>query len=433
MDQVPATPEQPEGTNVLQRMEQSNIFQGVTITAVLLNTHLLAMEAEAEDPGAAQWEHLDQAFLTFFVCEISFRLAAYRCEFFRNKEWKWNTFDLTIVALGVLDQWVMPLLEADSSQKMAKLIMIFRVLRVLRVLRAFRLFRQFKKLKILARGLLDSLQSVFWVALLFALVIFSYAIVITKLAGKNWQQFDAGEDQEVVKDKFGTIPKSMETLFIFLTCDDWSTPARIVNKKMPYMQFVWVTYIVLGVFTLLSLLTGLMADKMNEERTREEENEAAEKADKLELFLDNLKVMFDKADTSGDAMVDVDEFKEMLCNRKVAKKMQECGLPAIRAQETSEIFQAMDRDRDGQLPWEEFRDGLIQLSKPFTSKDIMWLESSILKLDRMLAQHDASGHCIDWDHRLDRVHAHATLISERLAFLERSLSGFFDRVGYRPA
>merc|ERR1719464_2326851 len=123
----------------------------------------------------------------------------------------------------------------------------------------------------------------------------------------------------------------------------------------------------------------------------------------------------------------------MISNRKIAKKMQECGIPVMKPAETGEVFDAMDRQFRGELGWEEFRDGLIQLSKPFTSKDILWLESSVLQLDKQLIDHQASGECIDWDHRIDRVHAHARLISERLSLLESNLKEFFKRVGYQPA
>merc|ERR1712217_126233 len=130
------------------------------------------------------------------------------------------------------------------------------------------------------------------------------------------------------------------------------------------------------------------------------------------------------------ALVDASEFEEMIGNKKIGKKMQECGIPVMKPSEIREVFNAMDTDFSGQLAWDEFRDGLVQLSKPFTSKDIMWLESTVMQLDKMLAEHSTSAECIDWDTRIDKVHAHARLISERLSLLEVTLKDFFARVGH---
>mmetsp|Transcript_65150 Transcript_65150/g.201664 ORF Transcript_65150/g.201664 Transcript_65150/m.201664 type:complete len:432 (-) Transcript_65150:78-1373(-) len=417
--------------STLERIETSRIFQYVVIGVILLNTLLLSWEANSRDANLLPvFDVLDSIMLVFFVCEICFRLIVYRCNFFREpKERWWNIFDFTVVAIGVLDAWIMrPLLGTQGQQ----LFLFFRFTRILRVLRAFRLFKEFKKLRILARGLVESLNSVGWVAFMFLLVMFVYAIVITSLAGKNYADFDDPDERKIVKEKFGTILSSMETLFLFLTCDDWSTSARIVNKKYPLMEFVWISYIVIGAFTLLSLLTGLMADKMNQVRTEEEEKEAKEKAVLLEDFIEELKVMFDKADSSGDARVSPDEFEKMVCKRHCAEKLTDWGVPIMKAGEARQVFDALDRDGDQSLTWDEFRDGLLQLSRPFSAKDVMWLEGHVFKLDAALREKAGQNPGLAWDMRLNKVHAKATFVSERLGILERDLEEFFSHVGFQP-
>merc|ERR1712225_154940 len=101
------------------------------------------------------------------------------------------------------------------------------------------------------------------------------AIYITDLVGIDDapEQF---EDPEAIRLWFGSTLRSMNTLFIFLTFDDWSTAARMVNKVHPWMEIFWMAYILFGAFTLLSVLTGLMADCMNAARQEELDEELDE-------------------------------------------------------------------------------------------------------------------------------------------------------------
>jgi len=418
----------------LQRIEQSRWFQFTVMGMILLNTFLMAEEAnipeDKRDVGQLfLFQALNNVFLVFFLFEIAIRLSVYRCAFFMNKDWGWNWFDFTIVFFSALDQWVLRSLETSN-----RLSLFLRVLRMVRIVRAFRLFKHFRQLNILATGLIQSLQSVVWVGVLFLLVMFVYAILITRLVGKNAKEdFDDPEHQEMIVKKFGTIPSSMATLFIFLSCDDWSAPARLINKKYPWMQLVWMSYIIIGAFTLLSLLTGLMADKMNQVRTEEEESENKAKASKMVDFMKELKVAFDRADTSGDAMVDLDEFHQMLSDRSISEKLQEWGFPELRAGQARDVFNALDRDTDGHLSWNEFRDGILQLSRPSTSKDIMWLEARVFRIDRNFREYPNANPGLLWDHQVNRVHARAALISERLDLLQHELAAFFKSAGYDPS
>jgi len=404
----------------MERFEQGTPFQSVVITMILLNT--LAMGIEADFPDASCWGSVDLAFLMFFTIEICVRLAAYRLMFFCNQDWAWNVFDFTLVGLGLASTFFI-----DSSGHM---VTVLRTFRLLRVLRAFRIFSKFKKLRILADGLIASLHSVGWIALLFLLVMFVYAISITNLAGKRWEQFSSAEDGAVVKEKFGTIRASMETLFIFLTCDDWSTPARIVNKEFPFMQFVWVSYIVLAVFTLLSLLTGLMADKMNQVRQEAEEQQTKERAEQVAELIEGIMVVFKEADRTGDQNIDLDEFQKLILGDRLASKLRELSFPDMRSSEIKEVFDAMDTDSNGLLSLNEFRDGVLQLCKSYSPKDIMWLEGTICRVDRRLHKNQPTEPGEAWDRRLDKMHARAALLCERLKAIEGQLADFFARVGY---
>jgi len=415
------------------QMEKPVIF------AIILNTLVLGFQAD--QPELWIWEPISTLFLAFFVFELVVRLAVYRWSFFFNEDKKWNIFDFVVVSLGVLDLVGGLVFKAigvgksndeNNGGQYSKLVMMARVIRILRVLRLFSAHR-FPELFKLAQGLIGSMQTVGWFLLLFLMLISTCALFTTNLIGKSLELFEE-EDQAFLFLKFGSMGRSMQTLFIFLTFDDWSTPARMVNKTLPYMQLFWMMYIVFGGLWFVSLLTGLMAGKITEARTGVAQDQTEALAAELRERIDSLKSVFLQADSSEDGTVGRAEFEEMMQIPEIVEKMEKLDIHLMQ-NECFQIFDCLDRNRDGSLSWDEFRDGLIQLSKPWTSKDVMWLEGSVAKLDRTLklagVNEKATGmSASEWDRNLDRVHARACLIQDKVSMLEAEVQEFFDDMGY---
>merc|ERR1719401_215774 len=129
------------------------------------------------------------------------------------------------------------------------------------------------------------------------LTIFLCAIVCTTIIGqeKHWE--DKKEAAEV-QEYWGTVPRSMFTLFQFLTMDDWAAQMDTVVKhpNLYFMRPFFFLFIFFGASVLMSLLTGVMADHMNDVRRQEEEEERLEKLHQREHAIKAAK----SADINGD-------------------------------------------------------------------------------------------------------------------------------------
>jgi hypothetical protein len=90
----------------------------------------------------------DQAFLVFYVSELTLKALLFRRQLLFGK-WSvvwWNWLDLSIVATGVVDQWIVPFVARLTGGTNTS--MIHQVVRHLRLLRLFRIFRLLKLIKI---------------------------------------------------------------------------------------------------------------------------------------------------------------------------------------------------------------------------------------------------------------------------------------------
>merc|ERR1719389_654531 len=90
-----------------------------------------------------------------------------------------------------------------------------------------------------------------------------------------------GTDSVLIEKYWGTVVRSMETLFQFVTLDDWAYVARRTAMSdilpRPWLWIFFVGYIFLTSFLILSLMTGVVSDfivKQNEDYRRGDSYEA---------------------------------------------------------------------------------------------------------------------------------------------------------------
>lgn len=436
----------------LQRFVTSGVFQNSTIIMIVANT--VAMAFEADYPSWEGWQVVDGIFLFYFTVELTLRLCAFGCAFFTSavgsEEQGWNIFDFTIVFLGIMDTCVVSQLMANRKHKVGRW---FMMLRILRIARALKLFKSFPELYRLGRGLIESTQYVFYIFILLGLLMLVGAIFCVNLVGKQAETFD---DPEMIREWFGSVPAAMETLFIFLTLDDWSTPARMVSKELGWMNCFWILFIMLGPFTLLSLLTGLMADKMEEARVEADDKKEEASLEETRKLLESLRQVFtaitpkSSSVTQGFFPRETSDVHAKLANGEGEEDTVDDGAEVSRAMflhhaqhicdelaktevvldpaEMPEIFDCFDKDGSGSLSWEEFRDGVVQINDFGATKAmVMWLEGEIVKLDNHMSSGDAT-----WDKKLAGLHKRAAGMQKSVSKLEKKLGQFFQSVGYDP-
>jgi len=416
--------ETPEDAGCLERFERSAVFQSFITFVILLNTIGLALEAD--NPQEEVWNLFDDVFLYIYTIELLLRLAVYKQEFFHNSDWKWNWFDFLIVLFGLSYEGVMH--SADGG-KMQKLVMVMRMLRLLRILRAFKIFVKFPALRRLMTALISSVSSVGWIAVFFFVLVFVYSIFATVVVKPGLQE-TFGENSEDVQKWFGTIYNSMVTLWIYLTMDDWSESARTINDQYPFMVFVWISYIVLGAFMILSLLTGLMADKMAAARAEMEEEANDENVEELDAQLEKFHMRF-----KGD-QVDCEGFCEMIAEPEMAQVLDRCGVKVTSDDGRRWLFRSIDRNGDGTLTWSEFYEALKDIGnhrdKSAALRELLWMEGKVMRLDKRLEnEHRREGAAVHhdpahlWERQLDDVHARASFLHSRLNSLDHELQQFF--------
>lgn len=180
---------------------------------------------------------VDRSAIAVFVIELAARMIVYRAAFFRDG---WNLFDFVVVGLALV-----PSAEA------------FSVLRALRVLRLLRLVTIVPSLRRVVGGLIASLPGMGSIFLLILLVYYVAAVMAVNLYGEGFP------------DLFGTLGRSLFTLFTIMTLEGWvEGVVAPIMAKHPHAWLFFIPFIIGTTFTVLNLFIGVIVGAMQEEHEK---------------------------------------------------------------------------------------------------------------------------------------------------------------------
>ena len=217
----------------LRRWLERPRIQHTILALIIVNAAILGLETSAS--LMATWgpllRALDSTLLAIFVAELALRIYVHRAAFFRDP---WSVFDFIVIAIALL----------PTSGPLA-------VLRALRVLRVLRVLTIVPSLRRVVGGLLAAIPGLSSVAMVLGLVFYVFAVITTKLFGESFP------------DWFGSIGRSLYTLFQVMTLESWSMGiARPVMEVYPYAWVFFIPFILIATFTMLNLFIGIIVSAM---------------------------------------------------------------------------------------------------------------------------------------------------------------------------
>jgi voltage-gated sodium channel len=232
MTAPPQAPPLSERT-ALQRFLELPWVQHTVLVLIVINAIVLGLEtspALMTEYGA--WlMALDRTLLAIFVIEIVLRIVAWKGSFFRDP---WSLFDFLVVAIALM----------PTSGP-------FAVLRALRVLRVLRILTMVPSMRRVVGGLLAAIPGLSSIAMVLGLVFYVFGVIATKLFGADFP------------DWFGTLGRSLYTLFQVMTLESWSMGiVRPLMEVYPYAWLFFIPFILIATFTMLNLFIGIIVSAM---------------------------------------------------------------------------------------------------------------------------------------------------------------------------
>merc|ERR1719272_558569 len=102
---------------------------------IIANLIMLVMEADDPAEMGKLFFWPNQVLMAFYVLELFLRLLYFRTSFLHGDKHlvALRAMDILVVVAGILDQWVVPFMDPESTDNFKGILKIFRILRVFRV------------------------------------------------------------------------------------------------------------------------------------------------------------------------------------------------------------------------------------------------------------------------------------------------------------
>lgn len=227
----------------------SKCFQNFIYCTIMLNALTLGLQADLQTGGwTLVWFILENIFTTIFAAEMVIKIYFLQMGYFWNAKPRrpqyWNLLDFVIALLAIVDCWILTYqANADAPA--------IRVMQLLRIIRIAKLLRLRQELVAIIEGLFSSLQCMVWIGFLLLIVIYGFSIVCRNVMG-NLTNSDF-EDMINNEMYFGSLPRTMLTLFNICLIDSWGA---IIWPQMLYNPWMVIPLVVFMSVTCFGLMNG---------------------------------------------------------------------------------------------------------------------------------------------------------------------------------
>lgn len=345
------------------------IFIGVQThtQAVAEFSKLFQQESVEHDWG--KWEI---AFVVAFTMEIACRLVADQSRFVYGREWRWNLFDLIIVALSILEVVLVHALEGVGAN--LPVLRLVRVTRVVRILTVINMVKFFRHLSVMITSIFDSLVVLMPAFALLSITVYLFGIIILQGVvndiGERMRDGSWNSSDQYLRERYGGVWRTMLTLAMSITngisWKDGFTPLAGAGLGYQLIYFCYILFLQIGV---LNIVTGIFVDTVHQMYKPEREDVIEREATKRRQIIDDLVELFMEADKDATGFLTWQKFEAHLSNESVQMLLESLQLDVSQAREA---FDLMDGDKTGEVDVQEFVEGFLCLRGQAKSVDV-WL------------------------------------------------------------
>lgn len=326
-------------------------FMVIMYVAIFSYTVILGLTVDYPDSEAIQGFEI--ALSSAFVIEFFIKLFELRTKVFSDY---WNWIDGFLVVMTLVEYIA---LAAESDEAMVGL----KNLRLIRCLRVLRLVRPFKEFYMIVYALARCFSALGWILCVWFIILYMIAIVCVQLVGgqpksmypgrlEEWENEEWKSMQEFNPvERFGTVIRSMFTLFCFVAEDTFASVGGPLMEKQPYMFILMVFLVLIMACGMMNVILGVFIQKTMDNFKAAKEMSEKQKKDRQLAEIKNFTNALKELDEDCSGRISEQEIHESLTNPEFQEIWSVLDLPqGITAKEICLLFdQYEDSDGVGEL------------------------------------------------------------------------------------
>ena len=249
------------GDETVPAIVDKDWFQWMIAFVIILNIITIGIETDASGQNrssddAVIWLLINSFFAGVYVIEFSLKFAHYR--FRCLKSWS-QIFDSFLVLLAIIDTWILNFVIKNVS---VRTLSMLRVLRVVRLSRVLKFMTRQTELRLLMQSLMDIHKILIPMVLVMVVVLYFAALVMSVF-------YRSGTDDWVYpaysrwsgSEYWGSVPRSMFTLFQLTTGDNWAGGVvRPLLRMYPLYSLIFIPFMAVMFIAFKATMVAKLCD-----------------------------------------------------------------------------------------------------------------------------------------------------------------------------
>lgn len=355
----------------------NTIFMGVELQCEGLRTGFRISFYEEQLIAFDDWSVVDSwlraidiVFISIFAADVGIRILFLGRAF-------WMSFLNWLDALVVAASFIFLFVSEDDLPVSPVLLRFVRCLKLSRAFRMLALASNLESLSLLIKCLFSSMSILGWATLLVVFLLAISGMVVSNLVQDYFLSLDDEETRQHVFSYWGTFFRAFLTMFEVLFAN-WAPPCRVLVDNVS--EWFGILFIVMRCslgFALLNVMGSVFISQTLKNAGDDEQILLKQQAVEIARTRRKMEQVFRAADSSGDGVVSMEEFKNMLKDERIRLWLKQLQLEH---HDLVELFELID-DGDGLVSWPEFLHGAMRIKGIAKSSDLFRLET---KLDTVL-------------------------------------------------
>lgn len=308
----------------------------------------------------------ETTFVSFYLLELACRVSVGYRQYIADL---WNLFDLVLILVSLGDLILVAFLASSSSS--LSVVVVLRSVRIFRLARLFRLLRIFKPLWLLVCGIVKSMKTVVWAWLLIGIVVYMFGLVFVR----TLQPYRASDPE--VEELFGTVGRSMFSVFQVVTLEDWPALAEVSTRHEPWLLVCFGFVLCTCTWGILNVVVAVFVEGTVDASSLRANDLAKQKKAEYDAGCRKVYEIFLSADADGDGSLTREEFVDALDRPEIMKEFRAIGIDRTWAEE---LFDVLDVDQSETLDAVEFIEGMMRSLGTAPNKDVVAMRCDLWRI-----------------------------------------------------
>lgn len=363
--------------DILRRVVRSTAFETFFCCVIVSNTVYIGFETDYMARNHSQkvptsFYVIQYSYLFVFVLELAMRLLADGKSFWVSRSnWAWNWLDAFVVAGAIFEAVTsaIALVGETVSDSLAgvgniRIVRIVRIARLLRIFRISRVMRFMSALRTLVYSIIGTLTSLFWAIILLILIIYTFGVIFTQVAGDHLSDERMAGETGSTKDEelatfYGSLPTSMFTLFMSIAAGiSWEqVVSPLFSVGWPWAA-LFTIFIAFTYFAVLNIVTANFCQSAIDSAAFDQELIMHRQKMQKKAYSKLISRLFSSIDTNGSGRMSLKEMERHFQEKEVQAYLQSLELEPADAWS---LFKLLDVDEDFGIEMDEFVSGCMRL------------------------------------------------------------------------